>query len=70
MRYEVELRQPGTGDCRAGASWRPVSLLMRPRTFATLADAQAHAERLNRQETRIVAVEHGGWRRTVDEAET
>jgi hypothetical protein len=38
--------------------------------FATLQAANAHAERLRFKEARIVAVEHGGWRRPVDAAET
>jgi hypothetical protein len=41
---------------------------MQPLTFTSLGAAQAYARRMNRQETRIVAVEHGGWRRTVDDA--
>ena len=43
---------------------------MRPLTFASLGAAQAYAKRMNRGQARIVAVEHGGWRRTVDDAET
>ena len=43
---------------------------MRPPRFATLAAAQAHVERLRPKEARVVAVEHSGWRRTVDAAET
>ena len=43
---------------------------MSPLTFATLAAAQTYAKRMNRQETRIVAVERDGWRRTVDAGET
>ena len=60
--YEVELRQPAPGDGRTGATWRVVSRvgpdgIMAPLRFGSL------------QEARIVAVEHGGWRRTVDAAE-
>ena len=40
---------------------------MQPLTFATLEAAQTHAERLRPKETRIVAVERDGWRRTVDD---
>ena len=43
---------------------------MQPLRFATLQAASAHAERLRPKETRIVAVERDGWRRTVDETET
>ena len=42
---------------------------MQPLTFGSLGAAQAYAERLSPKEARIVAVEHGGWRRTVDAAE-
>ena len=69
MHYEVELHPPGSGDGGAGATWRPARLV-RPRTFATLDAAQAHAGRLRPKEARVVAVEHSGWRRTVDAAET
>ena len=69
MHYEIELRQPDSGDGGTGATWRPARLV-RPRTFATLDAARAHAERLRPKETRIVAVERDGWRRTVDDAET
>ena len=41
-----------------------------PLKFASLQAAQAHAERLRPKETRIVAVERDGWRRTVDAKET
>ena len=61
--YEVELRRPGSGDGETDAMWRPARLV-RPRTFATLAAAQAHAERLRPEETRVVAVEPDGRRRT------
>ena len=43
---------------------------MAPLTFGSLPAAQAHAERLRPKETRVVAVEHNGWRRMVDAAET
>jgi hypothetical protein len=43
---------------------------MAPLKFNNVQAAQAHAERLRPKETRIVAVEHGGWRRVVDVAET
>ena len=73
--YEVELRQADCQDETAGAAWRPVRRVepdgtMQPLKFGGLSAAQAYARRLDRQETRIVAVEHGGWRRTVDAAET
>jgi len=42
---------------------------MQPLRFAALQAAQAHTERLRPKEARVVAVEHGGWRRTVDDAE-
>ena len=58
MHYEVELRRPET-------AWRAVRLV-RPRTFATLDAARAHAGRLGDRETRIVVVEHDGSRRVVD----
>ena len=64
MRYEVELHQPGSGDGGTDATWRPVRLV-RPRTFATLDAARAHAERLKPKETRVVAVEPDGRRRMV-----
>jgi hypothetical protein len=69
--YEVELRQDG----RASAAWRAVRRVapdgtMQPLRFATLQAAHAHAERLRPKETRIVAVERDGWRRTVDATET
>jgi hypothetical protein len=37
--------------------------------FGSLQAAQVHAERLRPKEARVVAVEHGGWRRMVDAAE-
>ena len=43
---------------------------MAPLKFGSLQAAQAHAERLSPKEARVVAVEHGGWRRTVDAGET
>ena len=43
---------------------------MQPLRFATLQAADTHAERLRPKETRIVAVERGGWRRLVDDTET
>jgi len=68
--YEVELRQ---GE-RTGTTWRAVRRIgangIVPLKFASLEAAQAHAARLGRRETRIVAVERDGWRRTVDDAET
>jgi len=63
--YEVELRQPASGDGGSDATWRAIRLL-RARTFATLAAARAHAERLRPEEARVVAVEPDGRRRTVD----
>ena len=73
--YEIELRQAAHQDERTGAAWRPIRRVgpdgaMSPLTFGSLGAAQAYAKRMNRQETRIVAVEHGGWRRTVDAGET
>jgi hypothetical protein len=73
--YEVELRQPAPGDDKAGASWRAVRRVgpdgsMAPLRFGSLPAAQAHVERLRPKEARVVVVEHGGWRRTVDAAET
>jgi hypothetical protein len=73
--YEVELRQPASGDARAEAAWRSVRRVgpdgtMRPLRFATPQAAQAHAGRLRPKEARVVAVEHNGWRRAVDAAET
>jgi|KBSMisStandDraft_5_1062788.scaffolds.fasta_scaffold3402754_2 hypothetical protein len=73
--YEVELRQPAPDDGRAGTTWRTVRRVgpdgtMAPLRFATSQAAQAHVERLRPKETRVVAVEHSGWRRTVDAAET
>ena len=69
MHYEVELRQPASEGGGTGATWRPARLVW-PRTFATPDAARAHAERLRPKETRIVAVERVGWRRTVDAEET
>jgi hypothetical protein len=43
---------------------------MQPLRFATLQAANTHVERLRPKEARVVAVEHGGWRRTVNAAET
>jgi hypothetical protein len=73
--YEVELRQPTPGGGRTDAAWRAVRRVgpdgtMQPLRFTTLQAASTHAERLKPKETRTVAVEHGGWRRTVDAAET
>ena len=73
--YEVELRQLAPGDGRGEAAWRAVRRVapdgtMQPLRFATLQAAHAHAERLRPKETRIVAVERDGWRRTVDATET
>ena len=70
--YEVELRPADRQDERAGAAWRPIRRVapdgaMSALTFASLGAAQAYARRMSRQETRIVAVEHGGWRRAVGE---
>jgi hypothetical protein len=73
--YEVELRQAGHRDEQAGNGWRAIRRVgpdgaMAPLTFATLAAAQTYAKRMNPGQARIVAVEHGGWRRMVDAAET
>jgi hypothetical protein len=72
--FEVELRQPAPGG-GTGASWRAVRHVgpdgsMAPLRFGSLPAAQAHVERLRPKEARVVVVEHGGWRRTVDAAET
>jgi hypothetical protein len=69
--YEVELRQPAPGGGRGDPTYRAVRRVgpdgtMQPLTFATLQTANAYAERLRPKETRIVAVERDGWRRTVD----
>jgi hypothetical protein len=71
--YEVELRPADRQDERTGPAWRPVRRggpdgTMQPLTFTSLGAAQAYAKRMNRQEARIVAVEHGGRRQTVDAA--
>ena len=73
--YEVELRQAARQNEMTGTAWRPVRRVgpdetMAPLTFSSLSAAQAYAKRLNRRETRIVAVERDGWRRVVDEAGT
>ena len=73
--YEVELRQPGPGSGQTETTWRAVRRVgpdgtMQSLKFATRHAAQAHAERLKPKEARVVAVEHSGWRRTVDAAET
>ena len=73
--YEVELRQPDPGGGRTGTAWRAVRRIgpdgiMAPLRFSTVQAAHAHAEHLRPKEARVVAVEHGGWRRTVDTAET
>ena len=75
--YEVELRQPAPDDGRTGATWRAVRRVgpdgtMAPLKFGTVQAAQAHTERLRPKQERVVAVavEHGGWRRVVDDAET
>ena len=73
--YEVELRQPASGDGRTEATWRSVRRVgpdgaMTSLKFASRQAAQAYAKRVNPVQARIVAVEHGGWRRTVDDAET
>ena len=73
--YEVELRQPTPGGGRTETAWRAVRRVgpdgtMAPLRFATSQAAHAHAERLRPKEARVVAVEHGGWRRVVDAAET
>ena len=73
--YEVELRQPAPGDGGTGATCRAVRRVgpdgtMAPLTFGSLQAAQAHVERLRPKEARVVAVEHNGWRRMVDDAKT
>ena len=73
--YEVELRQADHQGERTGTAWRAVRRVgpdgaMSPLTFGTLQAALAYAARRAGQETRIVAVERDGWRRTVDAAET
>ena len=72
--FEVELRQPGSREGRPEAVWRAVRRVgpdgtMQPLKFATLQAANAHAERLRPKEPRVVAVEGGGWRRVVGDAE-
>jgi hypothetical protein len=69
--YEVELRR----EERTSTGWRAVRRVgpdgtMQPLRFATGQAANAHAARLSGRETRVVAVEHGGWCRTVDAEET
>ena len=71
--YEIELRPAAHQNERTGAAWRPVRRIepdgsMPPLTFASLGAPQAYAKRMNPGQARIVAVEHGGWRRTVDDA--
>ena len=66
--YEVELHQDG----QAGTVWRAIKRVgpdgfMSALAFATLSAAQTYARRMDRQETRIVAVERDGWRRSVDD---
>ena len=73
--YEVELRQADHWNERTGTAWRPIRRVqpdgtMSPLTFGNLEAAQAYVRRMSRQETRIVAVEHNGWRRVVDATET
>ena len=73
--YEVELRRPDPGNGRTGTSWRAIRRVLpdgsaQPLRFARLDAAQAYAERMNPGQARVVAVEHDGWRRTVDAAET
>src|SRR4051812_50012278 len=63
--YEVELRQADRQDERAGAAWRPIRRVqpdgtMQPLKFGGLSAAQAYTRRLDRQGTRVVAVEAGG----------
>jgi len=71
--YEVELRQADRQGERTGATWRAVRRIgangIVPLKFASPEAAQAHAVRLGRRETRIVAVERDGWRRVVDDGE-
>ena len=68
--YEVELRQADQGT---GTAWRAVRRIqvngIVPLKFGSVQAAQTYARRMNRQETRIVAVERDGWRRTVDATE-
>jgi hypothetical protein len=73
--YEVELRRPDPSDSRSGTSWRAIRRVLpdgsaQPLRFARLVAARAYAERTNPGQVRVVAVEHDGWRRTVDAAET
>ena len=72
--YEVELRQADRQGERTGATWRAVRRIgangIVPLKFGSREAAQAHVERLRPKEARVVAVEHGGWRRTVDPVET
>jgi hypothetical protein len=56
---------------RVGAVRTSIKLgTMAPLKFTSRQAALAHAERMSRQETRIVAVERDGWRRVVAAAET
>jgi hypothetical protein len=68
--YEVELRQADQ-DGRGGTGWRAIKRVLpngmvAPLKFGSVQAAQTHAGRLSGRETRIVAVERDGWRRTVD----
>ena len=72
--YEVELRQADPERAgRHGVAGDQARRAGRGHGAADVRQpgaAQAYAKRMNRQEARIVAVEHGGWRRTVDAEET
>ena len=64
---EVELRQAD----QDGTGWRAIKRVLpdgmvAPLKFGSVQAAQTHAGRLSGRETRIVAVERDGWRRTVD----
>ena len=60
--YEVELRQPASGDGRTEAAWRAIRRVgpdgtMRPLRFATRQAAQAHTEHLRPKGKRIEAAQ-------------
>jgi len=75
MRYEVELRRPDPDDERTGTGWRAIRRVLpgggaRPLAFDRLEAAHAHARKMNPGQARVVAVDHDGWRRVVDDSET
>ena len=73
MHYKVELRQPDPDNEWTGASWRAIRRVLpgggaQPLTFPRLEAAHAYARKMNPGQARVVAVDHDGWRRVVDEA--